>query len=177
MSPKSKIESILFASPKPLPLKQISALAGITAKEAEKIIGELGNEYRDDERGFRVIGAADGYQLASAPENAEIIKKLLKNETSGELTEPSLETLTIIAYRGPVSKIDLDRIRGVNCALILRNLAMRGLIESEEDKKKNEVYYSVTGDFLKFLGLGRTSELPDYEKLNQAEALNEILSE
>jgi segregation and condensation protein B len=91
------------------------------------------------------------------------------------LSQPSLEALTIIAYRGPIAKLELERIRGVNCSLILRHLLLRGLVEEKLDKTKNENFYTVTHDFIRFLGLGSVTELPDYEKLNQAEAINSVL--
>ncbi|MCG2700667.1 SMC-Scp complex subunit ScpB, partial [Candidatus Parcubacteria bacterium] len=97
-------------------------------------------------------------------------------ETTGELSRPSLESLTIIAYRGPVAKIDLDRIRGINCALILRNLLLRGLIEGKYDNKKKETYYSVTFDFIKFLGINNIKELPDYERLNKDDTIDRMLA-
>jgi segregation and condensation protein B len=87
-----------------------------------------------------------------------------------------LETLTIIAYRGPVSRAEIEQIRGVNCAIILRNLLMRGLVENQEDKKKMQTVYNITFDFLQFLGLKEQSELPDYAKLNSSESLEKILS-
>jgi segregation and condensation protein B len=87
-----------------------------------------------------------------------------------------LETLTIIAYRGPVTRAELEQIRGVNCSIILRNLAMRGLITTASDKQTMQVTYSITFDFLKFLGLQQQSELPDYEKLNSSQALEQLLA-
>ena len=113
--------------------------------------------------------------MVSSPENAELVQEFIKDETTGELSRPSLEALTIIAYRGPVSKIDLDRIRGVNCSLILRNLLLRGLIEGKFDKQKQETYYTVTLDFTRFLGLSEIKELPDFEKLNKDDTISRFL--
>lgn len=95
----------------------------------------------------------------------------------GELSRPSLETLTIIAYRQPISKMDLDRIRGVNCALILRNLLLHGLIEGKYDKTKDETYYTVTVDFIRFLGISEVSALPDYDRLSHHDSLERVLQE
>ena len=104
-----------------------------------------------------------------------MVQEFIKDETSGELTRPSLEALTVIAYRGPVSKIDLDRIRGVNCALILRNLMLRGLVEAKNDKKKSETYYNITLDFIRFLGISDIKELPDYERLSKDDTIDRVL--
>ena len=105
-----------------------------------------------------------------------MVKKFIKSEISDELTKPALETLTIIAYRGPISKAELEIIRGVNCSLILRNLLMRGLIEAGEDRKKMVVLYNITFEFLKYLGLNQLSDLPDFEKLNRNNNLDKLLA-
>ena len=85
-----------------------------------------------------------------------------------------MEALTIIAYRGPIAKGDLDKIRGVNCALILRNLLLRGLIESKE--VKGEDYYQVSLDFIKFLGVSDVSQLPDYQRLHNEVTVEQVLN-
>jgi len=126
---------------------------------------------------LQIIKNGSSFQMVTAPENAELIQQFVKDETTGELSRPSLETLTIIAYRGPVAKTDLDRIRGINCSLILRNLLIRGLVDVREDKKKDESYYTVTFDFLRFLGLNDVKELPDYQKLSQDDTIERILED
>src|SRR3989344_5983048 len=107
--------------------------------------------------------------LATSADTATAVQKFLKDETTGELTRPSLETLTIIAYRGPVTRSDLERIRGVNCSIILRNLMVRGLVEAREDKRQLTTYYTVSFEFLRHLGLPRITELPEYEALHRAD--------
>jgi len=176
MSLKSQAESLLFVSLKPLSLKDLAAAVNAKTKEMETALEELMAEYKDSDRGLAVIKNNGQYQLTTAAENAALVQEFLKDETSGELSQPSLEALTIIAYRGPISKLALERIRGVNCSLILRNLLLRGLIEEKFEKAKNENYYTVTHDFVRFLGLGGVEELPDYEKLNRTESLAEVLA-
>jgi len=111
--------------------------------------------------------------LVTGVQNSELIKALVKDEKTGELSQPSLETLTIIAYRGPITKPILEQIRGVNCSLILRNLLIRGLIQ--EEKQGNGIVYFVTPELLKYLGLVSVNDLPNYEKLHQVENLEEFL--
>ena len=175
MSLKSQIESLLFISAKPMSAKNLAELIKATAKEVEAAGEELVAEYQENKKGVQVIKNGTSFQLVSSPENAKLIQEYIKDETTGELSRPSLEALTIIAYRGPVSKLDLDRIRGVNCSLILRNLLIRGLIEAKADKTKNETYYSVTMDFVRFLGLADLKQLPDYEKLSQDDTIDRVL--
>ncbi len=172
---KSKIESLLFISAKPMSVSQLADLLKADKKEIIKTADELLADYKNNQAGLQVIKDSAKYQMVSAPDNAKIIQEFIKDETTGELTRPSLEALTIIAYRGPVAKMDLDRIRGVNCALILRNLLIRGLIEGKFDKKKNETYYAITFDFIRFIGLNNINELPDYERLHQDDTIDKIL--
>lgn len=176
MSLKSQLESLLFVSLKPLAIKELAALTQSKIPAVEEALCELAHDYEASERGLALINNNKQYQITTAGANAELVKDFLKDETSGELSQPSLEALTIIAYRGPLSKMEIERIRGVNCSLIIRNLLLRGLIEEKFDKGKNENYYTVTHDFVRFLGLGSITELPDYDKLHQAEALESVLT-
>ncbi|MFH0955668.1 MAG: SMC-Scp complex subunit ScpB [Candidatus Falkowbacteria bacterium] len=177
MSIKSKIESLLFISAKPMAASQLASLLKVDKKEIIKSADELLADYKAGQAGVQIIKDGSKYQMVSAPANAKIIQEFIKDETTGELSRPSLEALTIIAYRGPVSKIDLDRIRGVNCALILRNLLLRGLIDGKFDKKKNEIYYTATFDFIRFIGLNDIKELPDYKRLNQDDTIDKMLEQ
>ncbi len=173
---KSKIESLLFISAKAMSVKSLSELIGADIKDIESSGEELVVELKAAHRGVQVIRNKDSFQMVSSPDNTDLVQLLIKDETTGELSRPSLETLTIIAYRGPISKFDIDRIRGVNCSLILRNLLLRGLIELKEEKEKAESYYSVTFDFIRFLGLSDVQDLPNYQKLSQHETITQLLN-
>lgn len=171
---KSQLESLLFVSLKPLAVKELAAITKAKSGEVEKALAELAQEYEGAERGLTLIKNNGQYQLTTAAANAGLIAEFFKDETTGELSQPSLEALTIIAYRGPIAKLELEKIRGVNCSLIIRNLLLRGLIEEKFDKAKNENFYTVTHDFIRFLGLHDLAELPDYEKLHKSEASEAI---
>ena len=172
---KSKIESLLFISAKPMTVKQLSELTKKKKDEVKAAGDELVKEYTETKKGVQIVKHGSKYQMVSASENAEVVQDFIKDETTGELTRPSLEALTIIAYRGPISKIDLDRIRGVNCSMIIRNLLIRGLIEAKADKTKKETYYTVTFDFIRFLGLSDIKDLPEYERLNKDDTIDRVL--
>jgi len=174
---KSQLESVLLVSSKPLSVKKLAEVLKIKPKEAEETLNQLSQEYAQNRGGVRLMINNGQAQLGSSPENAGLVKQYLKDDITGELTEPSLETLTIIAYRQPVAKAELEQIRGVNCSLILRNLLIRGLVEAEYNKERGTTLYNVTLDFLKFLGLNAISELPDYEKLNSDENLQKLLAQ
>ena len=174
---KSGIESLLFIAARPLSVSELAQAMQQNKEKVKEQAEELVQEYKESSRGIRIIKNDYRFQMVTAPENSEVIRGFVRDKTSGELTRPSLETLTIIAYRGPISKMDLERIRGVNCSLILRNLLLRGLVNSEKDKNKEETYYSVTMDFLRFLGVNDIKELPDYDKLSQDDTIDRILEQ
>lgn len=172
---KSQIESLLFISAKPMSVKQLADLTKSKDEDLKKAGDELVEEYKNNKKGIQIIKNGSKFQMVSSPENAKIVQEFLKDETTGDLSRPSLETLTIIAYRGPISKFDLNRIRGVNCALIIRNLLIRGLIEAKKDKKLDIDTYSVTFDFIRFLGINDVKELPDYERLSKDDTIDQVV--
>ncbi len=173
----SRIESLLFISGRPMSVRELSELLKAEASQVEEAGDKLLEMKKTDVSGLAIVKSGNSFQMVTSPVNAALIQEFVKDETTGELSRPSLETLTIIAYRGPVSKTDLDRIRGVNCGMILHNLTVRGLIDAREDKKTGDSYYTVTFDFLKFLGLSRLEDLPDYERLHKDDTIDRILSE
>lgn len=175
MNIKNQIESLLFISHKPLRIKELSKFVSAGIEETKNVLKELESEYGKKGGGIKLLKINDKYQLATAGDSSEVVKKFIKSEMTGELTRPSLEALTIIVYRGPISKAELELIRGVNCSLILRNLLMRGLIEAEEDKKQGITKYQITFDFLKHLGILKAEELPNFEKLNRNNNLEKLL--
>ena len=177
MSLKSQIESLLFISTHPLSIKKIAEITGGDIGEVEKSIAILQEEYNKKGGGIQLMKNGSQYQMVTSGDNAKLIKEFLKDEMTGELTRPSLETLTIIAYRGPITKFELEQIRGVNCSLILRNLLIRGLIEAKEDKKNMTTFYGITFDFMRYVGISDVSELPDYEKLHSSEILEKLFEE
>ncbi|MBU2576062.1 SMC-Scp complex subunit ScpB [Patescibacteria group bacterium] len=176
MSLISKIESLLFVSNQPLSLSQLKKLCEVKKSDIENALRALREKYEvQKDCGIVFIESGEKYQLASHSDNAKLVKDFLKSDVTGELTEPALETLTIIAYRGPITKPELEQIRGVNCSLILRNLLIRGLIEKQDDKKTDMPRYQVTHEFIRFLGVSSVSDLPDYQKLSSHETLDEVL--
>jgi len=179
MSVKSEIESLLFVSSRPLSAKRLAEATGHTKDEVKKALEALAKEYdAREESGVILLRNGDEIQLATAPDHAEMVKAYLKDESFGELTRPALETLTIVGYRGPLTKAELEQIRGVNCSLILRNLMIRGLVETEGGKADDPTApatYRVTFDFLRYLGIREMSELPDFENLRSDENLQKLL--
>ena len=175
MNIKAAVESLLFVTVKPLTVKKLADILNCSAGEVQESLSALVEEYNSRDGGLQIQQAGSSYQLVTHPDYAELVGGYLKEDITGELTQPQLETLTVIAYRGPVTKAELELIRGVNCSVILRNLLMRGLIQEKEDKQRMVSLYSVTLDFLQHLGLTTVQELPDFEVLNQNAELQELL--
>lgn len=176
MSLISQIESLLFAASAPLSARQLARACAVKTAEVEKSLQSLAEHYRRRaDAGLALIRAGDGYQLATNPDNGALVSDWQKNELNSDLTPAALEALTIIAYRGPVSRAELEQIRGVNCALILRNLRWRGLVEPKEEQGIER--WQVTVEFIRFLGVSSVEELPDYENLHTHEIWREALKE
>ncbi len=179
---KSNIESLLFIANRPIDKKEIARNVGQRVKDLEGIFNELVEEYKKPDRGINIINNGQSLQMVTNPQNSEYVQKFLKTEVCQELTPASLETLSIVAYRGPLTKLDLEKIRGINCSIILRHLLIKGLITekivnkafakesktqtNEEQIDSDNNIYSVSLDFIKHLGINDVQELPDYEKLN-----------
>ncbi len=155
------IEALLFVSGEAMPLRHISELLG----EPEVAIVQAVMYLREElsHRGLRLLEHADALSLVTAPEAASYIETFIKDHVLGELSKAGIETLTIVAYKHPVSRPEIDYIRGVNSTFTLRNLIMRGLIERITDTHDARTYrYQPTVDFMKYLGITSFAELPEY---------------
>lgn len=173
---KSQIESILLISGDPVKISRIAKITGAPRPEVENAVMVLSGEYSSGGRGFVIIKKEDEIQLATNSENAEIVSNLVKSEIQENLSKPSLEALSIVAYRGPVTRAEVEAIRGVNCSFTLRALMMRGLLERIDNPKDNRSYlYKISFDFLKKLGIESADKLPDYEKLSRDGRIDSII--
>jgi segregation and condensation protein B len=174
---REKIGSILFVAARPLGIKTLMDACDASREEVVTTLAELEQSFNDAGRGIRIVRHGEQVQMTTSPETAETVQAFLKDETTGELTKPSLETLTIVAYRGPITKAELEQIRGVNCSLILRNLMTRGLVETAGGEHgQPQTVYRVTMEFVRFLGISAIEELPEYEKLRSHENIARVLS-
>lgn len=171
MNEKQSIEALLFVSGKSLSHEKLGKILNLPKERIKEFIQEMQSSY--SERGIRLLDHNDKVELVTGPEVSEVVRHYLQDERSGELTRAALETLAIVAYRAPVSKTDIELIRGINCSLILRNLMIRGLIE--ERMVRGMPYYSLSLDMMKFLGIQNIQSLPEYEKLRGDMRLGEIL--
>lgn len=176
MSLLSKIESILFVASKPLSIHTLAESLQKNEVEVEEALETLKMKYNQPDSGIHILSEGKNVQFSTNPENGEFIRTFLKQEIAGELTKAQLETLTVIGYRGPVSRSEIEQIRGINCAVILRNLLMRGLIE-ESGNDTLVPLYSLSFEALSHLGIHDVTELPEYETLHAHEYIEGILDE
>ncbi len=142
----------------------IARLTGVSTQEVADAIDSLQKEYEKNRRGIRIATNGKSAELTTSPEHAILVQKLIKDEETA-LTQAQIDTLAILAYRGPLTRAELEDIRGVNCVVILKNLTIAGLVE--EFSASSDQSYNISTTFLKGLGIERVQQLPEYYELNQ----------
>lgn len=173
---KAEIESILFISGEPVKVSRIIKVTGASQPEVENAVLALQNEYATEKRGISILTKEDEVQMATNPDNAHIVDQLVKSEIQENLSRAGLEVLSIVAYRGPITRVEIEAIRGVNCSFTLRSLLMRGLVERIDNPKDNRGYlYKISFEFLKKMGVSSVAQLPDFETLSKDERIDSIL--
>jgi segregation and condensation protein B len=173
LSLDSQIEAILFWKGEPQSIKKLAANLG--KKEEEILVGLETLKEKIKDRGVELIYKDDEVMLGTASKLAHIIERLTKEELVRDLGKAGLETISIIAYKGPISRAEIDYIRGVQSNFILRNLQIRGLVEKITNEKDHRSFlYRPTFDLLSFLGVSRIEDLPEYEKVKAEFSQNEI---
>lgn len=163
---KDIIEALLFVWESPLKTEKIASILEITPEEAVSIMEELTAELREANRGIQLFKVSDGYRLGTRPDLAPYIEKLFSRETTGTLTTAAFEALAIVAYKQPVTRLEVDAIRGVNSDSVLESLVRRKLIKvaGRKDTPGKPLLYATTPDFLSYFGLKDLGELPPLKK-------------
>lgn len=188
MELRSVIEAILFAAQKPLSLKEIRAtFAEAQDEEAaelvrgfrrvkeeaiEKSIGELQAEYAAQGRSFTIQQVAGGWQVVTLPPFAPWVRPLVNEARTTRLSQPALETLAIIAYRQPITRADIESVRGVAVDGVMQTLLERGLvtITGRAEVPGRPMLFGTTRRFLEYFGLADLSELPNATELRRPQA-------
>jgi segregation and condensation protein B len=163
---KKQIESILFWKAEPVTFSELAKILQVPVE----IIKESAQNFliKNHERGMVLIVNNEEISLVTSPETSELIEKLQKEELTKDLSKAALETLSIILYRGPMKRADIDYIRGVNSQFILRILLVRGLIDKKVDEKDERAYvYTASTDALAYLGVQQVRDLPQYDEVNR----------
>ncbi|MBI2267770.1 MAG: SMC-Scp complex subunit ScpB [Armatimonadetes bacterium] len=158
------IESLLFVSTRPLSPKELGRLLGLSPETARGLVQKLQDEYR--ERGIQIREVAGGYRMATHPECAPFVHKILENPQKDTLSKAALETLAIIAYKQPISKAQVEGVRGVKVEKIMRDLLDRELIRElgRSDAPGRPFLYGTTEAFLESFGLRSIHDLPPLEQ-------------
>ncbi len=168
MGLKSIIETILFVHGEPVSLEKLVKVTRAKKEDVTLALGELKKDYEG--RGLTLLEKDAEWQIGSNPENAKYVEDFVKSEFSEELSRAALETVAIVAYQGPLTRAEIEYVRGVNSSFTLRNLLLRGLIERIENPKDARSYlYRISFDFLKYLGAASVEELPGYEEFKKQE--------
>ncbi|MGO5358777.1 SMC-Scp complex subunit ScpB [Anaerofustis sp. LCP19S3_F7] len=160
------IESILFAVGDKVHIDTIKKVLNINEKYATSLLKKLQSEYDYNMRGVKLVRTDDTYQLTTRSEYFDYVKQVLTNYNTTNLSQAALETLAIVAYKQPVTRLDIELVRGVKSSSSLDLLIDRGLVEQAgrlEDVIGKPMSFKTTKEFLRLAGIEKISELPDFE--------------
>jgi segregation and condensation protein B len=166
---KKVLESILFVTEQPIPLKALEGLFDppLPRTDLEALLESLASEYRDRGSPLELKEIAGGWQFATRPEFAPWIRKFFKDRLTYRLSNSAMETLSIVAYKQPITRSEIEEIRGVEVTAVLDTLVDRKLVRIAGRKETvgRPLLYATTADFLKSFGLNRLEDLPSIESL------------
>ena len=165
---KRIVEALLFAVQEPISIRKICEIVeGVEAKEIREVIQQLREEYDTHDRVFQIEEIANGFQLLSRPEYHEWISKIRKKSGESKLSQPALETLSIIAYKQPIIRAEIEAIRGVQSGQMIRTLIEKGLVKitGRDEVLGRPLLYGTTKKFLDHFGLKSIKDLPKVEDL------------
>lgn len=166
---RSAIEALLFASEKPLTIEQArNCLDNLDAVQVRNILEDLKSEYEQANRGMRIIEVAGGFQMITATNFAPFLKKLFKARHVERLSKPALESLAIIAYKQPLTKLEIESLRNVNVDGVMKSLLDKNLIRTCGRKKApgRPFVFGTTRQFLEYFGLKSLEDLPKMEEFS-----------
>lgn len=162
---KAVIEGLLFASgDEGVTIKVLSHILEVTEQVVEHILDELNYDYEHVGRGIMIMHSHEVYHLATKPEHSQYFKKLLETPQSTKLSQAALETLAIIAYKQPITRVEIEEIRGVNSDRPVQTLVARSLVEEvgRKDAVGRPILFGTSKDFLTYFGLTSLEELPPF---------------
>lgn len=177
---KAAIEAILFIAGSPISVERFKGIfEDISGDQIEAQLNILKNEYDARNAGIMLAEVAGGWQLATRPDQAAWVRKFKTVKTAARLSKPALETLAIIAYKQPITRTEIEAIRGVNIGGIVRNLMERRLVKivGKKDVPGKPMLYGTTSEFLQYFGLKDLSSLPTLKEFQELEAGEETVVE
>ena len=173
------LEAILFAAGEPIEISRLASTVEVDESEVEAALDALANDLSYNRRGIRILRLEKGYQMVSSGEMADYITKTLETRKPPKLSSSQLEALTIVAYYQPATKAMVEQIRGVDSSYSISALINKKLIEEcgRLNVPGRPILYKTTPDFLRTFGLSALSELPEIEKVNLGEPVQEEIKE
>lgn len=173
---KRVLEALLLVSDKQLMIDQAVEVLEIQPADVRRLLDELAQQFVADGRGIRILEVAEGFQLVTDPDLYAYVTKLTKRVRTVRLTKPSLETLAIIAYRQPITRIEIEQVRGVDAGGVLDTLQKLNMIEilGRKEVVGRPLLYGTTRDFLDHFGLKNLENLPTLEELKEGKPLNDV---
>lgn len=172
---KGIIEALLFVSGEPLSIKALALHLEASPKHLEEVLEELVEDYQDEDRGIKLIRINGDYQLVTKNQYSDYIQKLLKKNKRQSLSQASLESLAIVAYKQPITRIDIDEIRGVKSESAISRLMDKELIKEvgRLEVPGRPILYSTTEEFLRQFGVRGLKELPSLDLFSIEEVFKE----
>lgn len=167
MKNKAVLEGLLFiVGEDGLTLDQIEEVLELKEEETKELVNNLKHSYENEDRGLRIDFLGNRLKLTTKFEHRKYYQKLLENPETNILSQAALETLAIIAYNEPLTRVEVDKIRGVSSGQMVRKLVAKGLVKESgrSDLPGRPILYETTNDFLDYFGLSSIDELPDMEK-------------
>lgn len=171
----SIIESLLFVSGEPLDIKQIASIIECSLDFTKQLLKEMGKLYECESRGIKIINNNESYSLATKADNSVYIEKLLGINSRQGLSQAALETLAIVAYKQPITRVDIDEIRGVKSDRAISSLIEKGLIKEcgRLDVIGRPILYGTTEEFLKYFDLENIGQMPGLDSFIGEVALDQ----
>jgi segregation and condensation protein B len=163
------IEALLFASPNPLTQKKINTIFDADPPELDKHIKNLQEKYIQNNNAFEILSVAGGYQIRTKSEYDFFVRRLIIKSGLFYLSQAALESLSIIAYKQPISRQNIEGIRGVDCAGVLKTLLKKSLVKisGRDESPGRPLIYKTTDTFLKSFGLNKLSDLPKLKEISE----------
>lgn len=162
------LEGLLFVvGDDGLNIEQLTEILEITVEEAKSLISELKSSYENDNRGITINFLGNTFKLTTKKEHKEYYQKLIESASTNMLSQSALETLAIIAYNEPITRIGIEEIRGVNSSQMVRKLVAKGFIKEigRSDMPGRPIIYKTTDEFLDYFGLSSKDDLPKIEQI------------
>ena len=178
---KHIIEAVMFAYAEPISIKELNDIINeeLASKEIEYMLNNLIEEYKENNRGIQIIKLQDKYQMCTNKDYANFIKKVLEPKKKKSLTQTTLETLTIIAYKQPITKVEIEDIRGVKSDKAIQTLLENNLIKEAGRLERigKPIIYKTTDEFLKMFGYESLKNLPELPKYKMNENKQIVIDE